>query len=69
MICDKCYQRSHCEEVPDKNGRCSNYLKDGDIVFGDEIKFNPCDTVEYGYDYFKSLSKMESSESCSPNSS
>ncbi len=49
MICDECYQRSNCEEMPDKNGRCSTYLKDGEIVFGDEMKFNPSDTIEYDY--------------------
>ena len=68
MICDKCYQRSNCEEMPDKNGRCSDYLKDGEIVLSDEIELNPCDTVEYDYDYFKDLSKIISSQSGNPNS-
>ena len=69
MICDHCHHRFTCEEIPDKNGRCSDYLKDGEIVFDDEIKFNPSDTVEYDYDHFKGLSKRGSSESCNTNSS
>jgi len=54
--------------MPDKNGRCGNYLKDGEIVFGDEMKFNPSDTIEYDYELLRRISDMESSESCSPNS-
>ena len=68
MICDECHQRSNCEEMPDKNGRCSNYLKDGEIVFGDEMKFNPSDTLEYDYDLLRKISDRESSKSSIPNS-
>ena len=46
MICDKCYHRCDCEELPDKNGRCSEYLKDSEIISDEEMKLNPTDTVE-----------------------
>ena len=53
MVCDNCYHRFSCEELPDKNGRCRNYLKDGDIFFSDDLKFNPTDTIAYDYDSIK----------------
>jgi hypothetical protein len=46
MICDKCYHRRECQELPDKNGRCSEYLKDSEIISEEEMKLNPSDTVE-----------------------
>ena len=69
MICDKCYHRSNCEELPDKNGRCSEYLKDGEIIFDEEMKFNPTDTIEYSYDHLKNSLKMKSSKLFNSNSS
>ena len=60
MICDKCYYRSSCEELPDKNGRCSNFLKDGNIFFSSELKFNPTDAIAYDYDMIKSVLDIES---------
>jgi hypothetical protein len=66
MICDECCQRANCEEMPDKKGRCSYYLKDGEIVLGDEIKINPSDTLEYDYDFIRWLSDKVSSESSIP---
>ena len=62
MICDKCYHQSNCEELPDKNGRCSEYLKDDEIIFDEEMKLNPTDTIEYNYDHLKNAYKMESSK-------
>ena len=59
MICDKCYHRSNCEELPDKNGRCGNYLKDGEILFSDDLKFNPTDTISYDYDLVKRVLDIE----------
>ena len=55
MLCDNCYNRSNCEELPDKNGRCANYLKDGEICFSGELKFNPCGNVVYDYDMIKKV--------------
>lgn len=69
MICDNCYHRSNCEELPDKNGRCSEYLKDGIIIFDEEMKFNPTDTVENNHDYLKNSYKMGSSKLGGSNSS
>ena len=66
MICDECHHRSSCEEMPDKNGRCSNYLKDGEIVFGEEMKFNPSDTLEYDYDFLKQVPKRKLCKSSIP---
>ena len=68
MICDKCYHRSNCEEMPDKNGRCSEYLKDGEIIFDEQTKFNPSDTMEFDYDQLKNAYKKKSSKSGRPNS-
>ena len=55
MICDNCYHRVNCEDLPDRNGRCRNYLKDGEICFSDELKFNPCGNVVYDYDMMKKV--------------
>ncbi len=55
MICQICYNRSNCEALPDKNGRCRNYLKDGEICLSDELKFNPCGSVVYDYDVIKKI--------------
>ena len=64
MICDNCYHRFNCEEIPDKKGRCSNYLKDGEIFFSKEMKFNPSDTIVYDYDLIRRIFDMNSSDSC-----
>ncbi len=55
MICNNCYIRSNCEALPDKDGRCRNYLKDGEICFSDELKFNPSGSVVYDYDVIKKV--------------
>ena len=55
MICDHCYNSVNCEELPDRDGRCRNYLKDGEICLSDELKFNPCGTVVYDYDMIKKV--------------
>ena len=55
MICDNCYHRDNCDELPDLDGRCRNYLKDAEICFSDNLKFNPCGTVVYDYDMMKKL--------------
>ena len=55
MICDKCYHRSNCDELPNKNGRCMEYLKDGEIVLDKEVTLNPTDTIEFDYDLIKNL--------------
>jgi hypothetical protein len=62
MICDQCYYRSDCEEIPDQNGRCSNYLKDGDISCSDDFIINPTDTMEYDYDVIKKVLNATSKE-------
>ncbi len=69
MICDQCYHRSNCEDMPDMNGRCSEYLKDGEIIFDEETKFNPSDTIEFNYDHLKIYNKLGSSKFCRTNSS
>jgi hypothetical protein len=61
MICDNCYYRNSCEELPDKNGRCSNFLKDGKIIFSSDLKFNPTDAIAYDYDLIKRVLGIESS--------
>ena len=55
MLCDKCYHQTNCEELPDKNGRCKNYLKNGVITINDELKFNPCGNQVYDYDMMKQV--------------
>ena len=60
MICDHCFYGSVCKEIPDNNGRCSNYLKDGEISFSDDLKFNPSDTLAYDYDLIKRFMDIES---------
>ena len=55
--------------MPDKNGRCAEYLKDGEIIFDEETKFNPTDIIEYNYDQLKISNKMGSSKLCRSNSS
>lgn len=55
MICDHCYNRANCEELPDKDGRCTNYLKNGEICLSRELKFNPCGNVVYDYDMIKKI--------------
>jgi hypothetical protein len=53
LICDNCYLRLNCNELPDKNGRCMLRLKDGDIELDKEKKINPLDTAEFKYDDLK----------------
>ena len=53
MLCDNCYDQTNCEDLPDKNGRCKNYLKNGEITINDELKFNPCGNQVYDYDMMK----------------
>jgi hypothetical protein len=53
LICDNCYLRLNCSELPDKNGRCMLRLKDGDIELDKEKKINPLDTAEFNYDDLK----------------
>jgi hypothetical protein len=55
MICDNCYHQTNSEELPDKNGSCRNYLKDGENTFNDELKFNPCGNEVYDYDMMKKV--------------
>ena len=55
MICDNCYHRDNCDELPDLDGRCCNYLKDGEICFSQDLKFNPCGNVVYDYDMMKKM--------------
>jgi hypothetical protein len=55
MLCDNCYHQTNCEELPDKNGRCKNYLKNGEITINDELKFNPCGNQVYDYDMMKEV--------------
>ena len=59
MICDKCHYSSGCEEMPDRNGRCSDYLKDGDILISDDIILNPTDSFVYDYDFMKDILDKE----------
>ena len=66
MICDKCYHRCNCEELPDKNGRCNEYLKDGEIIVDEEMKLNPTDTID-NYDRPKNSLKIKSSKLCASN--
>ena len=60
MICDKCYYLSGCEELPDINGRCSNYLKDGEILFSHDLTLNPTDSIVYDYDLIKDVLDIDS---------
>jgi hypothetical protein len=53
LICENCYLRKNCGELPDKNGRCMLRLKDGDIQLDKDQKINPLDTVEFDYDDLK----------------
>jgi hypothetical protein len=55
MLCDNCYHQANCEDLPDKNGRCKNYLKNGEIIISDELKFNPCGNQVYDYDMMKEV--------------
>jgi len=48
--------------MPDKNGKCNNYLKDGVIIFNDDLKFNPTDTIEYDYNVIKRALDVNSSD-------
>ncbi|MGD8763851.1 MAG: hypothetical protein PVG87_16185 [Desulfobacteraceae bacterium] len=60
MICDKCHYQSGCEELPDKNGRCSDYLKDGEIIISDDLTLNPSDSIVYDYDLIKDVLDVDS---------
>ena len=49
MVCKNCYNRFCCKLYLDENGRCRVYLKSGEIVFGEELRFDPTDTITYDY--------------------
>jgi len=53
MLCENCYHQTNCEDLPDKDGRCKNYLKNGEIIISDNLKFNPCGNEVYDYDMMK----------------
>ena len=53
MVCKNCYNRFGCKIQPDKNGRCRLFLKSGEIVFGEELRFDPTDTITYDYDFIR----------------
>jgi hypothetical protein len=55
LICDTCYHRQNCNELPNKNGRCRLHLRDSEIELSKDLKVNPLDTAEFDYDDLKLL--------------
>ena len=68
MICDECYHRCNCEEFPNKNGSCTEYLKNGEIIVDEEMKLKPTDTID-NFDRTKNSFKIKSSKLYGSNSS
>ncbi len=55
MICEKCYHHLECERVLGEDGRCSDYLKDGEVEINEDFEVNPITTETFDYDDIKRL--------------
>ena len=55
MICDNCYHLIDCKKSPDEDGRCNEYLKDGDVEINEDVDVNPINTETFDYDDIKRL--------------
>ncbi len=57
MICNDCYHEPGCEKLPDKNGRCSFYVKNSKVEIDEDVDVNPMDTQTFDYDDIKEIFK------------
>jgi hypothetical protein len=55
MICDNCYHLLDCKKSPDEDGRCGEYLKDGEVEINEDVDVNPINTETFDYDDIKRL--------------
>ena len=57
MLCENCYHKRGCLRQLQKDGRCSFYVKNGQVDIDDDIGVNPMDTITFDYDDIKKLFK------------
>jgi hypothetical protein len=55
MICDDCYHQLECKKDPHESGRCRSYLKEGKMVFDEDMAVNPRDIDTFDYDIIKRI--------------